>query len=274
MQNLTVTLIQQPLVWLDREANLRHFSQLIEPLAGTTDLIILPEMFSSGFSMNPAPIAEPMDGITLQWLAKQASQCGAAITGSFTVKENDQFYNRMVFMRPNGEYHHYDKRHLFRMGNEHHRYQGGNERLIVDYLGWRICPMICYDLRFPAWSRNSYNDNKHDYDLLIFVANWPQPRHQHWLSLLRARAIENLSYVAGVNRLGKDGNNLDYSGNSALYDAWGNELINAESEASCFSQTLDYQALQKTRQQFPAHLDADNFKLNTLNDLGSKQATR
>lgn len=263
MQDLTVTLIQQPLAWLDAEANRQHFAELMLPLAGKTDLFILPEMFNTGFSMDPAPVAEPMTGSTLQWLTEQAAQCDAAITSSFTVQEGDVFYNRMVFMQPNGEYHCYDKRHLFRMGNEHHRYQGGNNRLIVDYLGWRICPMVCYDLRFPVWSRNGYNDGKNDYDLLIFVANWPQPRRQHWLSLLRARAIENLSYVAGVNRLGRDGNGLDYSGDSILFDAWGDEVINAHSSASCFTQTLSYQALRKVRKQFPAHLDADDFELKT-----------
>jgi len=263
MQDLTVTLIQQPLIWLDAKANQQHFADLITPLAGKTDLIILPEMFNTGFSMKPAPVAEPMSGMTLQWLTEQAAQCGAAITGSFTIKEAGKFYNRMVFMQPDGEYHCYDKRHLFRMGNEHHRYQGGNDRLIVDYLGWRICPMVCYDLRFPVWSRNNYADGHSSYDLLIFVTNWPQPRRQHWLSLLRARAIENLSYVTGVNRLGEDGNGLEYSGDSILYDAWGDELITAHSEAGCFSQTLSYQALRKIRKQFPAHLDADDFELKS-----------
>jgi len=263
MQDLTVTLIQQPLAWLDAKANQQHFADLMRPLAGKTDLIILPEMFNTGFSMEPAPVAEPMSGMTLQWLTEQAAQCGAAITGSFTIKETDKFYNRMVFMQPDGKYHCYDKRHLFRMGNEHHRYQGGSDRLIVDYLGWRICPMVCYDLRFPVWARNGYSDDHNSYDLLIFVANWPQPRRQHWLSLLRARAIENLSYVAGVNRLGEDGNGLAYSGDSILYDAWGDELITAHSEAGCFSQTLSYQALRKIRKQFPAHLDADDFELKS-----------
>ena len=262
MQDLTVTLIQQPLAWLDVKANQQHFADLITPLTGKTDLIILPEMFNTGFSMDPAPVAEAMTGSTLQWLKEQASRCDAAITGSFTIQEAGKFYNRMVFMQPDGEYHCYDKRHLFRMGNEHHRYQGGSERLIVDYLGWRICPMVCYDLRFPVWSRNNYADGQSSYDLLIFVANWPQPRRQHWLSLLRARAIENLSYVAGVNRLGKDGNGLEYSGDSILYDAWGDEIINARSEASCFTQTLSYQTLRKVRKQFPAHLDADAFNLS------------
>jgi len=260
MSDLTVTLIQQPLAWLDAEANHQHFANLIAPLAGKTDLIILPEMFSTGFSMEPAPVAEAMDGPTLQWLTEQAKAADAAITGSFTIKEGEYFYNRMIFMQPDGHYHCYDKRHLFRMGNEHHRYQGGSERLIVEYKGWRICPMVCYDLRFPAWTRNGYHNGKNDYDLLIFVANWPQPRRQHWLSLLRARAIENLSYVAGVNRLGRDGNELEYSGDSMLFDAWGDEVINAGSEANCFTQTLSHQALRKYRKQFPAHLDADSFE--------------
>jgi len=263
MHNLTVTLIQQPLAWLDAEANRDHFTSLITPLTGKTDLIILPEMFSTGFSMDPTAVAEPMTGETLQWLTDQASKSGAAITGSFTVEEGDKYYNRMVFMKPDGEYHCYDKRHLFRMGNEHHHYQSGDERLIVDYLGWRICPMVCYDLRFPVWSRNGYNEGQNDYDLLIFVANWPQPRRQHWLSLLRARAIENLSFVAGVNRLGTDGNGLEYSGDSMLFDAWGDDVINTGSEANSFTQTLDYQALRKYRKQFPAHLDADTFNLTT-----------
>lgn len=263
MSDLTVTLVQQSLHWLNAEANHNQFEKLITPIRGKTDLIILPEMFSTGFSMEPAPIAETMDGPTLQWLQEQANLADAAITGSFTIKEGDNFYNRMVFMQPDGNFHCYDKRHLFRMGNEHHRYQGGNERLIVDYRGWRICPMVCYDLRFPVWSRNGFNDNHNDYDLLIFVANWPEPRRDHWLSLLKARAIENLSYVAGVNRLGTDGNNLNYSGDSTLFDSWGNELISPQQEAGCFTKKLDYQALGKTRKQFPAHLDADKFELKT-----------
>lgn len=261
MSNLTVTLIQQDLHWLDATANHKQFEALITPLKGKTDLIILPEMFNTGFSMEPAPVAEGMDGSTMQWLSEQANRADAAITGSFTIQQGEHFYNRMVFMQPDGEFSYYDKRHLFRMGNEHHRYQGGCERLIVEYRGWRICPMVCYDLRFPAWSRNGYHDGHHDYDLLIFVANWPEPRRQHWLSLLKARAIENLSYVAGVNRLGTDGNNLDYSGDSTLFDAWGDIATRADSEAGSFTQTLDLDALRKVRKQFPAHLDADKFEI-------------
>lgn len=261
MTDLTITLIQQPLHWLAPKANHDQFETLITPLRGKTDLIVLPEMFSTGFSMEPAPIAETMSGPTLEWLSNQARAADAAITGSFTIEESGHFYNRMVFMQPDGQYHCYDKRHLFRMGNEHHRYQGGNERLIVEYRGWRICPMVCYDLRFPVWSRNGYKDGHNDFDLLIYVANWPEPRREHWLTLLKARAIENLSYVAGVNRLGTDGNDLTYSGDSALYDAWGDEVINAKSDAACFTKTLDYQSLRKIRKQFPAHLDADAFEL-------------
>lgn len=261
MTDLTITLIQQPLQWLAPKANHDQFETLITPLRGKTDLIVLPEMFSTGFSMEPAPIAETMSGPTLEWLSNKARAADAAITGSFTIEESGHFYNRMVFMQPDGQYHCYDKRHLFRMGNEHHRYQGGNERLIVEYRGWRICPMVCYDLRFPVWSRNGYKDGHSDFDLLIYVANWPEPRREHWLTLLKARAIENLSYVAGVNRLGTDGNDLTYSGDSALYDAWGDEVINAKSDAACFTKTLDYQSLRKIRKQFPAHLDADAFEL-------------
>ena len=261
MSDLTVTLIQQPLHWLSPKANHDQFENLITSVRGKTDLIILPEMFSTGFSMEPAPIAEKMDGPTLNWLREQAHTADAAITGSFTIEESGHFYNRMVFMQPDGQYHCYDKRHLFRMGNEHHRYQGGNERLIVEYRGWRICPMVCYDLRFPVWSRNGYQDGHNDFDLLIFVANWPEPRREHWLTLLKARAIENLAYVAGVNRLGSDGNDLVYSGDSALYDAWGEEMINAQSNPGCFTKTLSHQALRKIRKQFPAHLDADAFTL-------------
>lgn len=261
MSDLTVTLIQQDLHWLDAEANHTQFEQQITSVKGKTDLIILPEMFNSGFSMEPTLAAQPMNGPTLSWLSKQAQWAGAAITGSFTVKEGDSFYNRMVFMQPDGQYHCYDKRHLFRMGNEHHRYQGGTERLVVEFRGWRICPMVCYDLRFPVWSRNGYADNQHDYDLLIFVANWPEPREDHWLSLLKARAIENLSYVAGVNRLGTDGNDLKYSGGSSLFDAWGEAVIKSSSESGCFTHTLSGQALRKIRKQFPAHLDADEFEI-------------
>ena len=259
MQDLTVTLIQQPLHWLDPEANCQQFERLISPLEDT-DLIILPEMFNTGFTMHPEKVAETNTGQTLDWLTKTAQEKQCAIIASIPFKETGKeglhYFNRLIFMQPDGSFQHYDKRHLFRMANEHQQYQSGKKRLVVNYNGWRICPMVCYDLRFPVWSRN-----RNDYDFLIYIANWPASRSQHWRTLLKARAIENQAYVAGMNIIGTDGNSISYLGGSVMHDAQGNELTYAGDQAGCFTTQLNYETLLDYRKHFPAYLDADQFKI-------------
>lgn len=257
MQNLTLTLVQTELYWQNPAQNRQMLTEKLAMLAGKTDIIVLPEMFSTGFSMAPENCAESADGQSLQWMREQAMLTGSAITGSLAVKLDDGFVNRLYFVTPEGQVSHYDKRHLFRMGGEHEHYQQGHERTLFHWRGWRIMPLICYDLRFPVFSRN-----RDDYDLLICVANWPEPRRQPWRTLLQARAIENLSYVAGVNRIGQDGNQLSYSGDSMLVDFMGNPLVD-DTPGTPFVQTvtLDAEALCSFRERFPAHLDADDFTL-------------
>lgn len=257
MQNLTISLIQTELHWQQPAQNRAMLAQKMAPLAGKADLIILPEMFSSGFSMAPEQVAEAEEGASLQWMKQQAAELKAAVTGSLAIRTEAGFVNRLFLVSPEGEVQSYDKCHLFRMGDEHSHYQAGLQRQLFHYRGWRILPLICYDLRFPVFSRNC-----NDYDLLICVANWPAPRRHPWRTLLQARAIENLCYVAGVNRVGTDGNRLAYSGDSMLVDFKGEpQLDRAAGEAFVASQTLSYEALQQFRKVFPAHLDADCFTL-------------
>jgi omega-amidase len=254
---LQVSFFQTELFWENPTANLAMFEEKIAALPHTTDLIVLPEMFSTGFTMNIEKVAEPMNLTTLRWMKQQAAATGAVITGSFIVKENGKFYNRLAWVEPNGSVDVYDKRHLFRMGQEHLYYEAGQQKLIKTLKGWRICPLICYDLRFPVWSRNV----DLAYDLLLYVANWPAPRVHVWNTLLQARAIENLSYVVGVNRIGTDGNALAYSGDSAVIDFKGERLFyESNTEAVC-QIGLDKELLDAFRSKFPAHLDADRFEI-------------
>ena len=219
MQNeLKVVGIQADLVWEDPTENIANFSTIISHLEDDVDLIVLPEMFTTGFTMAPSAIAETMDGTTISWMKEMAAQKNAAITGSLVINENDNYYNRLVFVHPSGELETYDKRHSFTLAGEHKAYTAGNNRLIVHYKGWKICPLICYDLRFPVWSRNTAN-----YDVLLYMANWPVKRINAWDILLKARAIENMSYTIGVNRVGTDANSYEYSGHSAIIDYLGNE---------------------------------------------------
>ena len=212
-----ITLLQTALHWQNPVANRAMLEETLFTLPEPTDLIVLPEMFTTGFTMNAAALAEPMNLTTFKWLKQMARQTNAAITGSYVVQENGQFYNRLIWMEPDGQFAHYDKRHLFRMADEEKTYTAGTLRLIRTWRGWRICPLICYDLRFPVWSRSrQIAPHQLDYDLLLYVANWPAPRQLAWDTLLQARAIENLSYVAGVNRVGQDGNQHTYLGGSAL----------------------------------------------------------
>jgi len=256
MSALTVTIVQPDLHWHDAAANLEMFSGIIAGIDQHTDLIVLPEMFTTGFTMDAETYAEPMDGRSMTWLAETASSYGATICGSIIVLHESRYLNRFVCMRPDGDFVTYDKRHLFRLAGEHEHYSAGDELVTLKIGGWRIRPMICYDLRFPVWSRNTG-----EYDLLLYVANWPNRRHLAWETLLRARAIENLSYVAGVNRTGSDGNDLPYSGGSALIDYTGATLADLGDRCDTATLALDLEPLQKFRTKFPFHVDADRFDL-------------
>ena len=256
-QNLKITLIQTNLYWEEPTANLAMLEEKIFGISEATDLIILPEMFNSGFTMNAAKIAEPMNLTTTRWMKQMAAQTGAVITGSFIVKEGEDFYNRLLWVEPNGEIDFYDKRHLFRMAKENDVFSEGNKKLIKTIKGWKVCPLICYDLRFPIWSRNVHLE----YDLLIYVANWPKVRVYPWDSLLVARAIENQSYVVGVNRVGEDGNGFPYSGNSTIIDFAGKVLVREVDNEVILHYTLEKTLLDEFRQRFPAYLDADGFIL-------------
>jgi predicted amidohydrolase len=254
--HLRVTLVQTELQWQDPAGNRHRLAAHFRGLLGHTDLVVLPEMFSTGFSMDAAALAEDMDGPTVGWMREEAAALGCVVTGSLIVREAGHCRNRLVWARPDGTVEHYDKRHLFRVAGEQDHYAAGTRRLVVDLKGWRVCPMICYDLRFPVWSRN-----RDDYDLLLYVANWPQRRAHAWSTLLRARAIENLSYVVGVNRIGKDGNGASYSGDSVALDYLGQPLSSEGGGDRVETAVLDLESLQSYRASFPAHLDADRFEL-------------
>lgn len=254
MQNLKLALIQQEIVPNNPQHNLDTFSQAMS-LLKDVDLIILPEVFTTGFCSNARNYAERVDGTAYQWMADQAKRLNAVVTGSLVVKIDDKHFNRLVWMRPDGTYTHYDKRHLFRMAGEHERYAGGTERILVDVKGWRVLPLICYDLRFPVWSRNC-----NDYDLAIYVANWPSARALHWNRLLQARAIENLSYVAGVNRVGMDEKHQHYSGDSSVFSSLG-EAVFTSQEPGAFIVELFADKLKEHREKFPAYMDADDFQI-------------
>jgi predicted amidohydrolase len=256
MEDLRVTLIQSALVWENPAANRQQFAQRIAELEGPTDLIILPEMFTTGFTMNAAPVAEDMEGETMQWLRNMAQQSQAVVTGSFIAKENDLFYNRLVWMQPDGTYQKYDKRHLFTLASEQLYYAPGQERLIVTWKGWKIMPLICYDLRFPVWSRNVEG-----YDLLIYVANFPERRAYAWQQLLIARAIENQAYTIGVNCVGVDGKENTYSGDSALHDFEGQTIYRITHAEDVFTTTLSASAQQIFRQKLAFLNDQDAFSI-------------
>jgi predicted amidohydrolase len=255
VRDLNVTLVQSELAWEDPDANRQHLARLIDQLAQPTDLVVLPEMFTTGFSMNALANAERTDGPTTDWLRQLARRHDCAVTGSIAVREGDAVYNRMLFVTP-GERHHYDKRHLFRMAGEEKRYAAGSRRVIVAWREWRINLQVCYDLRFPVWSRN-----RSDYDLLLYVANWPGKRSYHWRQLLLARAIENQACVVGVNRIGSDANGLDYRGDSMVIAADGSVLADLADSDAVKTVTLDSSALLAYRKTFPCHLDADDFSL-------------
>ena len=251
-----LSLAQQPLAWHDPTANRAHFGTVLAPLAGATDLVLLPEMFTSGFTMKPEKYAEDARGATRDWLLEQARHLDAAVGGSVAVNDGGRFYNRFMLATPDGELHQYDKRHLFRMSGEHRKYSAGERALIVDWRGLRICPLVCYDLRVPVWSRRR---PQLDYDLLLYSANWPAARRHAWNILLRARAMENQAYVAGVNRVGEDGGGVAHAGDSVAVDFTGQPLVELNDRAQVVTVPLDLEALRGWREQFPAHLDADAF---------------
>lgn len=254
---MKVSLIQSHLVWENKKANLDFFHSQILNLASKTDLIVLPEMFPTGFSMQAEKWAETPNGESFKKMQEWAKLSHAAIVGSIIVKEENQYFNRAYFVFPDGSSQQYDKRHLFRMAHEDKHYASGQNRLVVEYKGWRICPLICYDLRFPVWSRNNL-----EYDLLIYVANWPERRSAAWKTLLKARAIENLSFVAGVNRIGADGNGISHSGDSALIDFKGEELSRIVAhEPMVETLEINKADLIDFRTKFPAHFDADHFQI-------------
>ncbi|CFR29215.1 amidohydrolase [Yersinia massiliensis] len=253
MSTLKLALLQQPLVWLDAQANLRHFDMLLEPLR-QYDVIVLPEMFTTGFAMNAAEDTLPEADI-VTWLRYWSRQTDALIGGSVAVKTPSGAVNRFLLVEPSGKVHHYDKRHLFRMAGEHQSYAAGTVRTLVEWRGWRILPLICYDLRFPVWSRN-----QQDYDLALYVANWPSARAKVWQTLLAARAMENQAYVAGCNRVGHDDNGHHYQGDSLILDMQGEILAQAEpDQAAVLEAELSLEALKAYREIFPAWCDADKF---------------
>jgi omega-amidase len=259
-EHLAVALLQANLYWENPTANLAMLEEQLAMLPAPADLVVLPEMFSTGFSMNAAKVAEAMDLTTTRWMKQMAAKTGAMMIGSFAVREGGRYFNRLLCVRPDGTYEAYDKRHLFRMGQEHDTYTAGTQRLVVEWKGWRICPLVCYDLRFPVWSRNSQTES---YDLLLYVANWPARRAYAWQTLLRARAIENLCYVVGVNRVGADGQGIDHTGGSQVLDFLGEPITELGAAEAATVVTISHAPLLTYRQKFPAHLDADPFKLTT-----------
>jgi omega-amidase len=255
---LRVSLVQQAILWQKPEQNREHFGRLLAPLAGQTDVVVLPEMFPTGFSMDASKLAEPVDGPTTRWMRILARKLNAAVTGSVITGDGGEHYNRMLWVTPDAEPEHYDKRHLFRMAQEHHHFSPGNNALVVEWRGFRICPLVCYDLRFPVFARRRA---ELEYDLLVYAANWPAVRHHAWVTLLKARAIENQAFVAGVNCVGTDGKDIPYLGGSAVHDFLGQPLLELGAEAQVATATLDLDALRAFRERFPAHLDADHFVL-------------
>ncbi len=264
MNDLRISLVQGATRWHDPAGNRDYYGRLIAPLRGTTDVVLLPETFTSGFSNDAIGNAETMDGPTLEWMREHAQRLDAVVCGSVQLRVGDGVYNRLLWVAPDGAVSHYDKRHLFRYAREHERYAAGRERLTVEWRGWRICPLVCYDLRFPVYSRNRYDVERPgalDYDLLLYVANWPSARAYAWKTLLRARAIENLCYVAGLNRVGTDGAGLQYSGDSAVIDFLGHPSSECTDAEVVATTTLLAAELAAHRERFPAMLDGDAFEL-------------
>jgi omega-amidase len=261
VSTLTITTIQTALHWEDKTANLQMLEQKINAIKEKTEIVVLPEMFSTGFSMKPEELAETMEGDTVQWMKRVSSERKIILTGSVIIKENNSYHNRLIWMLPNGEYGYYDKRHLFGYAGEDDHYTPGTKRLIASVKGWKIHLLVCYDLRFPVWARQQSQPEGPEYDLLIYVANWPQRRAHAWKTLLQARAIENQCYVVGVNRVGKDGNDIEHSGDSMIIDALGEVLYAKNQDEDIYTVTLDRTSLEDTRAKLPFLKDADEFMI-------------
>ncbi|WP_200975829.1 amidohydrolase [Echinicola sp. 20G] len=262
MENLKIALVQTDLFWQDREANLAMLEEKLWPLQGKVDLIILPEMFPTGFSMQAELLAEPMNFTTSKWMKQMAKQSKAVVTGSVIIKADKKFFNRLLWVSPDGTVRHYDKRHLFRMAQEDHHYNMGLKNEVFELKGWKVLPQVCYDLRFPVWSRNQSSQNgEMHYDLSFYIASWPAARESAWDALLKARAIENLCYTIGVNRVGEDGNGIAYSGHSAAYDFKGSTMAFVADKEDILIVDLNAEELRQYREKFPAWKDADRFEV-------------
>lgn len=258
MTKLNITLVQPDLVWENKTANLSKLEKMIASVSAPNEIIVLPEMFSTGFTMKPEQLAETADNEIFRWLKKLSAKKDMIVCGSLSVNENNNFVNRLVWQEPNGNVIHYDKRHLFRFAKEHQHYISGKSKQIITYNNWRIFPVVCYDLRFPVWLRRTKQE---DYDLMIVVANWPERRAEHWRILLQARAIENQCYVVGVNRVGEDGNKIPHSGDSMVISPKGEVLVHLKNEEQIASAILDLNEVQTWRDTFPAGEDADDFEI-------------
>lgn len=261
--DLRITIVQSQLHWETRDKNLEMFNKLLLGLNGKTDLIVLPEMFTTGFTMNTKALAESTPGFTLEWMQQKAVEANAAITGSIIAEEDGKYFNRLLWVNPDGSWHKYDKRHLFTMVGEDQYFIAGTERLVVEYKGWKILPLVCYDLRFPVWARNkNQSDGQPDFDVMIYVANWPEARKKPWKKLLLARAIENQAFVIAANRVGKDKKEITYSGDSAIIDPYGEYIAQSEPGVEqLLDATISYQTLSNFRKKFPVLNDGDKFGL-------------
>ena len=261
MSTLSITIIQADLRWEDRPANLMLLEQKIREIPGKPEVVLLPEMFSTGFSMNPELLAETMEGEAVSWMKRVSAEKKIILAGSLIISENGKFYNRLIWMLPTGQMGIYDKRHRFAFAGEDEKYTAGSQRLIASVKGWKVNLMVCYDLRFPVWARQQTNGSQPEYDVLIYVANWPEKRAHAWKTLLQARAIENQCYVVGVNRVGDDGNGIHYAGESMIIDPLGEILYQKKDEEDVHTITLDKSILTGIREKFPFWKDADNFAL-------------
>jgi omega-amidase len=262
MPTLTITTVQSNLIWEEKSANLRLLEEKIAAIEEKTEIVILPEMFNTGFSMRPEELAETMEGETVEWMKRVSRENSIVLTGSIMIEEDGNYFNRLIWMLPNGQYGYYDKRHLFAYGEEDKHYSPGNKRLIASVKGWKINLLVCYDLRFPVWARQATTRPPGpEYDVLIYVANWPERRSHAWKTLLCARAIENQCYVIGVNRVGSDGNNIYYSGNSLIIDPLGQVLYHMADEEDINTITLQKEMLEEVRTKFPFWKDADSFNI-------------
>ncbi len=261
MAPITITLIQTRLHWEDKAANLLMLEKKINSIAVATEIVVLPEMFTTGFSMKPQLFAETMEGETVAWMKRMAAAKKIILTGSVIIKDAGNYYNRLIWMLPNGQFGYYDKRHLFAFAGEDAHYTAGNKRLITSVKGWKINVQVCYDLRFPVWARQQPQEAGQEYDLLLYVANWPQRRNQAWKTLLQARAIENQCFTVGLNRVGEDGNGIYHSGDSLVIDPLGAILYHKEDEEDIYTITLQKEPLEEVRSKFPFWKDGDAFMI-------------